>query len=202
MPDENHSTKIAILQAAVGFFSRKGYNGTTTKEIALEAGFAEGTIFRHFPSKLDILYGVVENFMPLIGVETLKKSILECRDMDSEQALEHIISNRLEVIGEGKDIMRIILTETQYDLELRKIYIERVYKPISQMLSEFFEQRMKRGEYREMNPKILATMVFSAILFAVGNQHYFGNEDEHDSLEANELTDVLLNGIRRGKGDA
>ncbi len=44
-------TRTRILQAAQKLFARKGFDGTTTKDLARKAGVAEGTIFRHFPNK-------------------------------------------------------------------------------------------------------------------------------------------------------
>jgi AcrR family transcriptional regulator len=40
-----------IVAAAVPLFARKGFAGTTTKEIAEAAGVSEGLVFKHFPSK-------------------------------------------------------------------------------------------------------------------------------------------------------
>ena len=43
--------RAAILEAALPLFARKGFAGTTTKEIAAAAGVSEALIFKHFPSK-------------------------------------------------------------------------------------------------------------------------------------------------------
>ncbi len=44
-----------ILEAAIAVFSEKGFSAATTSEIAKNAGVAEGTIFRYFKTKKDIL---------------------------------------------------------------------------------------------------------------------------------------------------
>src|ERR1700740_1598445 len=41
----------AIVTAAVPLFARRGFAGTTTKELAEAAGISEALLFRHFPSK-------------------------------------------------------------------------------------------------------------------------------------------------------
>ena len=41
----------AIVRAAVPLFARKGFAGTTTRELAEAAGISEALLFRHFPSK-------------------------------------------------------------------------------------------------------------------------------------------------------
>ena len=48
----------AIVAAAVPLFARKGFAGTTTKELAEAAGISEALLFRHFPSKKH-LYGEI-----------------------------------------------------------------------------------------------------------------------------------------------
>lgn len=53
--DERHRM---IVAAAVPLFARKGFAGTTTKELAEAAGVSEALLFRHFPSKKH-LYGEI-----------------------------------------------------------------------------------------------------------------------------------------------
>ena len=43
-----------IRSAALSLFIRNGISGTTTKEIAREAGVSEGSIYNHFESKGDL----------------------------------------------------------------------------------------------------------------------------------------------------
>jgi len=49
-------TKQRLMRAALKLFVRKGINETTTREIALGAGVAEGTIYRHFESKEELAW--------------------------------------------------------------------------------------------------------------------------------------------------
>ncbi|MCL4419815.1 TetR/AcrR family transcriptional regulator [Patescibacteria group bacterium] len=59
---EKVDTSIGILTAARDLFSQKGYNTTTTKEIAKMAGVNEVTIFRKFQSKQKLFEAVYEHF--------------------------------------------------------------------------------------------------------------------------------------------
>ena len=45
------ATRKRILQAARRLFADNGYDSTTTRDIAKEAGIASGTVFNYFPSK-------------------------------------------------------------------------------------------------------------------------------------------------------
>lgn len=53
--------KLAIVQAALPLFARKGFAQTTTKELAKAAGVSEPILYRHFPSK-DALYLEIQDF--------------------------------------------------------------------------------------------------------------------------------------------
>lgn len=51
----NQSTSDKLLLAAIDLMAEKGYDGTTTKEIAAGAGVNEVTLFRHFGTKVKLL---------------------------------------------------------------------------------------------------------------------------------------------------
>jgi TetR/AcrR family transcriptional regulator, transcriptional repressor of aconitase len=48
---DSDERRKAIVNAAVPLFARKGFAGTTTRELAAAAGVSEGLLFKHFPSK-------------------------------------------------------------------------------------------------------------------------------------------------------
>ncbi|WP_070965718.1 TetR/AcrR family transcriptional regulator [Vibrio sonorensis] len=48
-------TRQKILDTAWQLFAEQGYEVTTTRQIARAARVADGTVFSHFPSKLDML---------------------------------------------------------------------------------------------------------------------------------------------------
>jgi AcrR family transcriptional regulator len=52
--------KAAVLDCACGIFSSGSYRGTTTAEIAREAGVTEPVLYRHFASKRDLYLAVLE----------------------------------------------------------------------------------------------------------------------------------------------
>src|SRR4029077_19526112 len=54
------STKQRILAAAQQVFSRDGFQGATTREIAREAGVNEVTIFRHFHTREELLHATLK----------------------------------------------------------------------------------------------------------------------------------------------
>jgi len=52
-------TRGRILTIAAGLFARQGYTGTTIADIARELGTTTAALYYHFPSKADILAGLL-----------------------------------------------------------------------------------------------------------------------------------------------
>jgi len=52
---DSDERRQAIVDSAIPLFARKGFAGTTTRELAETAGISEALLFRHFPSK-QLLY--------------------------------------------------------------------------------------------------------------------------------------------------
>ncbi|MCE5289419.1 MAG: TetR/AcrR family transcriptional regulator [Nocardiaceae bacterium] len=63
--DRRERTRTALLTAALEMFADRGYDATTTAEIARRAGVTEMTLFRHFPTKASLL--VEDPYDPLIA---------------------------------------------------------------------------------------------------------------------------------------
>ena len=56
MPRSGLPARRRLQQAAVELFCERGYDQTTTAEIAARAGVTERTFFRHFPDKREVLF--------------------------------------------------------------------------------------------------------------------------------------------------
>src|SRR6266436_1137716 len=50
--------RVAIINAVRRVFAEKGFDGTTTRELAAAAGVSEALLFKHFPNK-EALYSAM-----------------------------------------------------------------------------------------------------------------------------------------------
>src|SRR5918996_51250 len=57
-------TRAQLVDAAERVLRTRGLARATTKEIAREAGYAEGTLYLHFADKLDLVRAVHERLLP------------------------------------------------------------------------------------------------------------------------------------------
>ena len=73
-----------ILRTASGIFARRGYRGTTTREIAERAGINEALLFRHFPSKEKLYWTLIEELCSARGRRQNISKIIEAGGTDLE----------------------------------------------------------------------------------------------------------------------
>lgn len=59
-PARYAARRLAIIDAALTRFATDGYEATTTAAICAEAGIGSGTFFHYFPTKVDVLLGILE----------------------------------------------------------------------------------------------------------------------------------------------
>jgi AcrR family transcriptional regulator len=67
------STKQRILEIARELFARQGYTGTSIADIAHELGTTTAALYYHFPSKADILRGLLAE--PLVAYNRILGSL-------------------------------------------------------------------------------------------------------------------------------
>lgn len=103
-----------ILESALNIFIEKGYNGSTTMDIAKEAEVSEVTIFRYFESKKQIFLDAIE---PIL-ITSLKESIVASKDLKPIEKLEYILKDRIGFISEHHKVIKLILMESQINPEI------------------------------------------------------------------------------------
>ena len=193
-PPSETETKKRILQAAQRLFARSGYDGTTTRDLAVAAGVAEGTLFRHFDNKKAILIEVATEGW----VELLTDLLTELSEMGSYKAVAQVMRRRMLNIRENSDMMRVCFLEAQFHPDLRdRIQLEVIGK-MSDVAEAFFETAMEKGVYRKMNPKIVAQVFLG--MFAVAGFSQNTIMEPNASVQqmqelAEGLADIFLNGV-------
>jgi AcrR family transcriptional regulator len=66
-------TRQRLVEAAVSTFEEKGYDETTTAEIARRAGVAVGTVYGYFPDKRAILLEIVNDTVAQVAALILQR---------------------------------------------------------------------------------------------------------------------------------
>ncbi len=193
-PQTEEDTRTKILQAALRLFAKRGYDGTTTKDLAKSAGVAEGTLFRHFTSKKAILIEVATTGW----VDILTDLLTELSEMGSYKAVSQVMRRRMLNIRQNGDLMRVCFVEAQYHPELKESIQTEVINKMTDVAEAFFETAMEKGIYRQMNPKIVAKVFLG--IFAISGfseQTIIDPEASPQAMQemAEGISDIFLRGV-------
>lgn len=193
-PQSEEQTRTRILRAAQKLFSRQGYDGTTTRDLASAAGLAEGTIFRHFPTKKAILIEVATQGW----VEILTDLLTELSEMGSYKAVAQVMQRRMLNLRENGDMLRVCFMEAQFHPELRDRIQAEIIVKMTEVAEAFFQTAMDKGVYRQMNPRLVAQVFLGMFTIAGFSQNTILEEGASlkDTQEMAEgLADIFLNGV-------
>lgn len=115
--------RLAIL-SALDCFAEHGFDGTSTKMIAERAGIGEATIFRHFPTKRDLLLRMVS---PVVGhilrpaASQQAQELLAAHGTDARAILREVMLSRLRFAFAYEPLVRIVIQEALVNADLREM---------------------------------------------------------------------------------
>jgi AcrR family transcriptional regulator len=101
-------TRRRILEAAERVFSRDGFQGATTREIAREAQVNEVTLFRHFRTRDDLLRETIL-YRTISPEELLNSKASWKRDLPRQ--LEEYVRKYYELLLEREALVRAVVGE-------------------------------------------------------------------------------------------
>ena len=105
--DSDSNRRADLIRASARLFRQHGFDGTTVRDIAAEAGMRSGSPFYHFKSKQEILAAVMEEGLTAGLAKTAPIIDSEVPPRDKFRAL---LRAHLEtVLGEGQDFIPVLL---------------------------------------------------------------------------------------------
>ena len=160
--DLKEQRREELLSVSLDLFVRKGYSGTTVRDIANNAGISEGLLFHYFPSKQAI-------FEELIDISNQSTSFIIdifVTGMSPIQKFEAIGSAVFENIAEEKRSLQFFLLVSQ------AITMESTPKEVKDKVNtmqfvyaanKVIEEGQKTGEIRQGSPNALSLAFWGAI---------------------------------------
>jgi TetR/AcrR family transcriptional regulator len=188
-----------LIEAAMDLFSRKGFAGTTTKEIALAAGVSEAIIFRHFRTKRDLYTAIIEHNMHSAGAKQVLAGIEACMKRRDDEGLFRLIAREM-IEGHRRDARfeKLMMHASLEGHELGTIYRSEFGLPIFDALRAYLNRRQHSGALRHIDSGAM-------IVAIAGMAHYYAMNVENSDLHGIRLNDeqaveaftrIVMDGIR------
>ena len=158
--------RAEIIQAAETIFSEKGYVPATMEEIAQEAEFAVGTLYKFFKNKADLYAAVVLDKIDLMG-EEIRSQI--ARGTSPKEKVQLCYWARIELFWEYPRFFRLLFNDLRAMIPgSRAGFIEEImsrYAVFLRELDQLFAEGVEAGQFRGVRASTL-TLLFEGMIGA------------------------------------
>ncbi len=149
-------TRKRVLESAAELFARKTYDKTSTADIALQAGVAEGSIFYHFGSKRGLLVALGRNYAERMVAAMLGDTI-DLATLEPGTMVERCFDFH-DIHGKGPELV---------GLDEHAPEAEPYFSAARQLVVDFVEQclraAMTTGCPVMMDVPVTASLAFAAV---------------------------------------
>ncbi|MEI9422534.1 CerR family C-terminal domain-containing protein [Mesorhizobium sp. Cs1299R1N1] len=180
-------TRAALVRAALKLFGRQGFDGTSTREIAAEAGANIGSIAYHFGGKEGLRAAaadfIVETIQAVAG-QALNEQVATAGDPEAARAqlfaaLERMVGFVVASPQAG-EIVQFVLRELSHPTAaLDRIY-EGVFDPAHRRLCLLWEQATGEPAESERTRLTVFTLIGQVIYFRIGREAVMRRMGWHD----------------------
>lgn len=154
-------SRAAILAAARAVFSEHGYEAASIIEIAKGAGIAEGTIYKHFVNKRDLLFQVMrlfyEEIISDVAAETLRRTGVAER-------LAYVVRRQLEVFAKDRGLCRLFIREIRTADDYYDSLVHDLNRRYTAIVVEIIREGIAAGEVRrDVDPRLVRDLIYGSI---------------------------------------
>ena len=152
--------QASIISAAAALFAAKGFNGTTTREIAQTAGISEALVFKYFPTKRALYAAILAEKVQISQLMDNVEAAAEKRD--DARVFTLVASFRIHR-GADPSLLRLLLFSALEGHELSDMFFRSRHRVFYEYLAGYIRRRCQEGAFRCLDP-LLAAQAFVGIV--------------------------------------
>ncbi len=156
-----------IIEAAIELISEKGIQQLTIKNLAKKIGLAEGALYRHFESKVDILLGILTMFKA--NKNMALKQMQSSSELDALAKLQSLFQKRFAQFNANPAIAAVIFSEEifQNDKQLSEEVFQ-IMQESQEVIRRVIESGQQAGQMRtDISAKQLSLLITGALRLIV-----------------------------------
>jgi AcrR family transcriptional regulator len=148
MTHSGEVTRDRILEEALDLFSKKGYSGTSIRDIVHRVGIKGSSLYNHFSGKEEILTTLLDDFNLLDLVDRMGIDSPESRGNSLPEALTAITSALLQFLEtvRHKKFIKIVfmelLNETGTSNKIFTNYLDEFRESVARLLKGFMDRKL------------------------------------------------------------
>lgn len=191
-------TKEKIVQAAILLFEERGYEKTTSNDIATEAGVSVGSFYVYFTDKRQLLLSIFDRL-----ADELYKNIFDglkaehLFDSDLRPRIRHAVANTIadkqKHSGLHRVISELVLKDAEF-AERRKAVMDRSVAKLQELIS----LASKAGLAWEMDAEA-ASFVVQRVVFDLSQDYVIGYCEFDQDRAVDALADMIYRFVFKPK---
>lgn len=195
---EHQSTEIRqeqIKQAVLDIIFTDGLKNLSTRNLAKKIGMSEGTIFRHFATKQDIILSIITDFQnELIG----PLRIIANSAAEPEQRLNNFLCKTVKYLTDNKGITILLLSEASNNNDvILKNKLHQIFNNQKELISKIIIDGIALGKWDESISVENVAMLYMGIPVSINvNLVLGGGEFQMDDFCSN-MMQLLLKILRK-----
>jgi AcrR family transcriptional regulator len=198
-----HDRRQEIITSAMELFAKKGFRGTTTRDLATHAEINEAIIFRYFKTKEELYSAIIEHK----AGEGRDARIAEFEHLanvnDDEKFFQAVGNAFLEKHETDTTFLRLLLFSALEGHELSEMFVSSVTP--RHPIATYIQQRIDEGAFRQMDAHLAARALLSMFAGFVLWQEIFGLKKKHprDREEVvRTFVSIFLSGVTKKEGNS
>ncbi|MFL6229790.1 MAG: TetR/AcrR family transcriptional regulator [Pyrinomonadaceae bacterium] len=189
-----------ILRVAMSLFSQRGFRGTTTREIAHEAGVSEAMVFRHFANKEELYSAILDHKACAGDVGDMCATVADAiRRKDDFAVFSGLARELMRHHESDTEFLRLLTHSALEGHELAQMFWERNVRGLYEFLGGYVRERQRDGAMRDIDSAIVVRAFVGAVIHHSLNNTLWDTRrsllDVSNDRAADEFTRILLGGV-------
>ncbi|MFO7675648.1 MAG: TetR/AcrR family transcriptional regulator [bacterium] len=162
MKTKSAAKRLAILMAALGVVSEKGYFKTRVDDVARRAGVAKGTVYIYFKDKPAIYIGLLGWLVERALAAT---TAVAARPVSPGRKLDELFSTLASGLTSNPGVLALLSPDNIHqDDTVLKRFRKQVLPEMMKLegaIADIVKQGIELGEFRRIDPRAAAMMYLS-----------------------------------------
>ena len=191
--------RAQLLDVAIDLFSRKGFGGATTKEIATAAGVTEAIIFRHFATKQELYKAILDTRCATPDAQAWFSETRQFMENNDDEGLfRALITVIIQCKREDARFERLMLHAALEGHEIAIMHHNQCAKPIGLQLIEYVAGRQQEGALRQIDPMTVIVAVAGIAQYYAQQKYLYqsANIPMSDDTIIDSFLDILMKGLK------
>ena len=195
---ERQSTEIRqeqIKQAVLNIIYTDGLKNLSTRNLAQKIGMSEGSIFRHFATKQDIVLSIIKDVQDeFIGkLRTIANSNLE-----PEQRLNDYLCQTVRYLTENKGITMLLFSEASHNNDaMLKTNLQQIFNNQKLLVSKIILDGIAIGQWDEGIAVENVAMIYMGIPVSLNIELVLSGGEFHVDNFCYKMMQLLLKMLKK-----